>query len=517
MREDTFETNQAPASPSHNWSFLANYLNEPFLRLMKWVLFFGLFTYFGCDDVLPSDTTIIDTNALAFFTVSTTDVTRTPILTTVELTGEINAGNCQCLEEVGFFYSLDRNALFQESLSFQDLMAASNVTQVEVPEQNIELSNGKQFFSYTVELPIVDTTYFFRSYGIFHDNSESQNLERTHLSQETTPIQVTLKNGWYKETFIGDLWARKGAFVVDNPTGGKIVGLGCSFPSFCRRNIEAQPFLKLEFNRDSVEITAQPDCPYDFDDVIYNRQDPVAFRLNELVYFGTGLIDNTGTNDFYAYNPADCFQDPITIDFPEGFTARTGAVGFSMGDYGYVGLGKKFEDKFEENIYIDEPLGDFWCYNPEINEWCPMTLEGDLNFANRNNAIIIRTYDGSIIFGGGQGAFGAAIPDFWKFTPDPINCTAIIEAVPGPPSLGIDGDGISFTINNIPYVGLGNLHQEFFKLQDGNWTAVAPFPGTSISSGVGFSKGNRGYLFTGIKNDNTLTNLSRDLWIYVPE
>lgn len=527
MQENAFETNPVSATTPSIWSSSNTYLNQSLSLFLKSLLFFCMLIYFSCDnidglDVAPSDATEID-STLTFFTVSTTSVTRKPILHTVELTGEIDEGDCLCLEEVGFFYSFEAETLFNQDLSYQDLINdTSNITRIEIPQQNIirVSSNPKGEFSYTFDLPIVDTTYFFRSYAIFHD-SKTQRLERTHLSQEINPIQVTLKNGWYKETFEGDLWARRGAFAVDNPDieGGIILGLGCQFPSFCATDIKDHPFLKLDFkNNDKINIEEQFECPYDDRNNIYNRQNPVAFTLDDLIYFGTGEIDGAGSKDFFTYNPKRCFEDyedTNHLELPDTFSARTGAIGFAINQFGYIGLGRTYS----LNPKVDIPLGDFWRFDPSTQEWCSLeiTTLGDVPYKYRYNAITVVTNDEYIIFGGGVGKLSSSFKDFWKFTPDPNNCTAIIEPVSAPPIIGRGGDGISFTINNIPYAGLGNLNTSLYKLQEGTWSEVAPLPDLPISAGIGFSSGNRGYLFGGSKNDGTLTNLSNDLWIYVPE
>lgn len=531
MQENAFETNPVSVTTTSTWSSANIYLHQLLGLFLKWLLFSCLFLYFSCDnidslDIAPSDATEIDTT-LIFFTVSTTNAIRKEILHTVELTGEIDEGDCLCLQEVGFFYSFEAEALFNQDLTYQDLLDnTSNVTRIEVPQQNITRisDNPKGKFSYTFDLPTVDTTYFFRSYAIFHD-SKTQRLERTHLSEETTPIQVTLKNGWYKKSFERDLWARQGAISVVDPDDHDaiIVGLGCAFPSHCGTNIEEHPFLKLEFkDNDEVDITEQKNCPRDRSDIsgrtdtVYNRRYPIAFTIGDLVYFGTGLLNGSGTKDFFAYNPKRCEENSekaTQLELPAAFRARIEAIGFSINDFGYIGLGKEGK----------EPLDDFWRFNPIDNEWCPIEISilGDTPFYKRSRAITVITNDNHIIFGGGLGAFSSPVSDFWKFTPDPINCTATIEPISKPPSLGIDADGISFTINDIPYAGLGNLNNQLYKFQNENknepWKEVAPFPGTSISGGIGFSSKDRGYLFTGTKNDGTLTNLSNDLWVYVPE
>ena len=56
-----------------------------------------------------------------------------------------------------------------------------------------------------------------------------------------------------------------------------------------------------------------------------------------------------------------------------GGAARSGAVGFSIGNKGYMGTGVSGNTKFN----------DFWEYDPETNVW---TQKANVTFTGRNNA-----------------------------------------------------------------------------------------------------------------------------------
>ena len=103
---------------------------------------------------------------------------------------------------------------------------------------------------------------------------------------------------------------------------------------------------------------------------------------------------------------------------------------------------------------------------------------------------------------------------------------------PGPPQ----GFGVSFTANNLAYVGLGinpltpnQRLTAFYKYTpqaintanptgydsaSGFWTSVAPFPGAARSNAVAFTVQNIGYVGTGVANDG-FTPLA-DFWSYNP-
>src|SRR2546423_8607295 len=54
-------------------------------------------------------------------------------------------------------------------------------------------------------------------------------------------------------------------------------------------------------------------------------------------------------------------QDTWTQKADFGGTARSGAVGFSIGSKGYIGTGENYIDPYGKN--------DFWEYDPVVNTW----------------------------------------------------------------------------------------------------------------------------------------------------
>ena len=493
----------------------------------------------NCDnlDIEPTEEAEINSDALSFFEVSTTSANQKIFLNTVQIKGEINRGECaNCLERVGFFYSNEKNDLFGENITFQTLTQESSkpsatriVTRVEVALDSIRIINSSTLdYSHTLVLGAVDRTYYFRSFAVFSDDSDTKQLKRSHLSQESTPIEITLKDGWYREYHDGNLWAREDAFVVKDINNEILIGLGCAFPSFCDNVISPQPFLKFQVDNDEVLIKDQPvQCPQDPNNFIYNRSGSVAFGIAEQIYFGTGFINNATQKDIYTYNPNNCEAGVKILELPPSFNARKDAIGFSIDDYGYIGLGLEFD---LVSTFVIESLSDFWRFDPSApleEQWCELVILDGIKYTSRSRAIMIETNDGSIIFGGGIDNSDKRLTDFWKLTPDPINCTATVVPLETVPIdlVGAFGDGISFTIGDISYAGLGAKNTNFYKFENEKWSPVASFPGSPILKGVGFSVGNRGYVFTGSFETSLPTDpptelppiLSTDLWIYVPE
>ena len=89
------------------------------------------------------------------------------------------------------------------------------------------------------------------------------------------------------------------------------------------------------------------------------RAEAVSFVVNDKFYVGTGMVSGGVENDLWMYNPAtDSWSQKA--DLP-GYS-RYGAVGIAIGDYGYVGLGYTTEGG-------GGVLNDWWRYDPSGNSW----------------------------------------------------------------------------------------------------------------------------------------------------
>src|SRR5436190_787996 len=82
------------------------------------------------------------------------------------------------------------------------------------------------------------------------------------------------------------------------------------------------------------------------------RSGAVGFSIGNKGYIGTG-----GDKDFWEYDPASNTWMQ-KADF--GGTARGGAVGFSIDGKGYIGTG---------SIGVNSYKKDFWEYDPVTNVW----------------------------------------------------------------------------------------------------------------------------------------------------
>ena len=112
---------------------------------------------------------------------------------------------------------------------------------------------------------------------------------------------------------------------------------------------------------------------------------------------GTGLkFDRTGSlNDFWEYDPT---TDKWTkkADFPGG--ARYDAVGFSIGNKGYIGTGWGYKD--------------FWEYDPVADSW---KRKDDFPGGGRSKMAYFSTGTKGYVAGGQTMSGDTA--DFWEFDP----------------------------------------------------------------------------------------------------
>ena len=136
------------------------------------------------------------------------------------------------------------------------------------------------------------------------------------------------------------------------------------------------------------------------------RQYGAAFVVGNNGYITSGY--NTKTNQALQ----DCWQyDPATnswkkmADLPDlngpGTGARYDAVGFAVGNYGYIGTG-----------YNGNYLNDFWKLDPAANQWSPVPnspvnkKSGAVAFVYLNKAYICTGINNGILQN-----------DFWQYDP----------------------------------------------------------------------------------------------------
>lgn len=176
------------------------------------------------------------------------------------------------------------------------------------------------------------------------------------------------------------------------------------------------------------------------------------------------------------------------------------AVGFSIGNKGYLGLGW---NPYQTNA--------FWQYNPLTDLWLqksnfPGVFMGHSVGLTINNKGYIGT--------GLSGSPSTFHNEFWEYnsTNDTWTQKANFGGTPRSEATG-------FTLNGKGYIGTGwsqttGLNNDFWEYDQLNdsWSIKANFPGTPRSGAVSFSINGKGYL--GLGSD--ATGFKKDLWEYNP-
>ena len=226
------------------------------------------------------------------------------------------------------------------------------------------------------------------------------------------------------------------------------------------------------------------------------RSEAVGFSIGNKGYVGTGHdVAAVKYNDFWEYDPA---LNTWTQKANFGGIPRFDAVGFSIGNKGYIGTG------YIATAY----LKDFWEYDPLANQWLRKADCGD---TARGFAFGFSIGNKGYIGSGGDTLFHTRL-DFLEYDP------ALDQWVRKANIVKRNG-GVGFSIGNKGYMGTGFdgsvYHNDFWQYDPddtsngfdihnnpmGKWTAKANFPGGSRYAAIGFSIGDKGYIGTG-KDDN---------------
>jgi len=220
------------------------------------------------------------------------------------------------------------------------------------------------------------------------------------------------------------------------------------------------------------------------------REFAVGFSIGNYGYIGTGYNSSSYLSDFLQYDP---FTNSWTGKANAGTTARRLAVGFSIGNKGYIGTGEN----------QNGALKDFWEYDPSTDTW---TQKADFGGTARASAIGFGIGNKGYICTGINGI--TRFNDLWEY--DPPNNTWMQKAnLPGSDRSG----AVGFNIGSKGYICTGtndaaalNDLWEYDPSSD-TWFQKANFPGAGRSYAIGFAIDGYGYVgATG----------TSDFWMYDP-
>lgn len=234
------------------------------------------------------------------------------------------------------------------------------------------------------------------------------------------------------------------------------------------------------------------------------RGGAVGFSIGDKGYIGTGSNSQTWYKDFWEYDPD---IDAWTQKADVGPNARRWAVGFSIGNKGYIGTG-------QGDGHVAK---DFWEYDPVTNVWKPKSNFGG---TARRLAVGFSIGDkGYIATGINDQCCIILTNDLWEYDPSSDSWTKKAD-FPGTKRL----DAIGLSIGNKGYVGLGidceycggtDDFWEYVPATD-SWLQRADFPGGARADAMAFSIGDKGYVGTGSYQDYDSSIIYGDFWEFDP-
>ena len=228
----------------------------------------------------------------------------------------------------------------------------------------------------------------------------------------------------------------------------------------------------------------------------------VSFSIGNKGYLGTGFTFNSSrfTSEFWEYDPAkDTWTQKVSLP---GTAARAWAVGFSIGNKGYIGTGAI--DGSVNNSYYN----DFWEWDQATNTW---TKKADFGGDPRGGAVGFSIGNKGYI-GTGSDGNTTLFNDFWEWD-QATNIWTRKADFAGTPRSG----AVGFSIGNKGYIGTGRdlsiTNKDFWEWdqQTNTWKSSAEFFGGPRAAAVGVTIGNKGYIGTG-----TLNYPGSDFWEYNP-
>jgi N-acetylneuraminic acid mutarotase len=217
------------------------------------------------------------------------------------------------------------------------------------------------------------------------------------------------------------------------------------------------------------------------------RDQAVGFSIDGKGYIGTGISDTYSfLKDFWEYDAAANSWDQ-KADF--GGTARYAAVGFSIGSRGFIGTGF-------DGVAFPNVTKDFWEYIPATDTWIQINplpaakRSGAVGFSIGNKGYVGTGYDNMTNY----------LKDFWEYDPvaiawmqkaDFAGTARFYDVGFSIGSKGYIGTG---------YDGNGSK-KDFWEYDTtlNQWFQKSDLAGVERNSGVGFSIGNKGYVGTGVQ------------------
>ena len=146
----------------------------------------------------------------------------------------------------------------------------------------------------------------------------------------------------------------------------------------------------------------------------------VSFTVNNRAYVGTGLNPQSPSQkltSLFQYTPAAIPATPKGFDSAYGYwtqmqdfpgQARSNAVGFNIGNIGYIGSGLASDGK--------TALADFYAYNPTTNSWAAIdSMHTEAASFPRYDAVAFGFDTTAYVLTGTDGKY--YFGDVWRYSP----------------------------------------------------------------------------------------------------
>jgi len=233
-----------------------------------------------------------------------------------------------------------------------------------------------------------------------------------------------------------------------------------------------------------------------------SRRNAVGFSIENLGYIGLGYNDSTSSllSDFWSFNPN---TNAWTQEANYGGTARYGSSSFVIGNYAFVGLGI---DNYTTNNYRN----DFWKYNADSNSWIQVSnFTGTARSFASAFAIGLNGYVGT---GSNSTTY---YQDFYQY-----NSTTDTWTQKANYSGGIRKSAVGYAIGTYGYIGSGenstSILSTFYRYDTtaNTWAIIASTP-EQFYSGTCFVIGGKAYVGTGSINMTTFVAIPT-WWVYDP-
>jgi TonB family protein len=193
------------------------------------------------------------------------------------------------------------------------------------------------------------------------------------------------------------------------------------------------------------------------------------------------------------------FNEEHTFQLKAPFkgNARSRAISFTLGNYGFYGTGNWANGESEQS--------DMWKYDFAQDEWVdiasfPKGMQAGVGFN-------IGSYGYAGVGWGGGNAF----TDFFEYRPE-TNSWMRMASYPGTPT----NDAVGFSINNYGYVGMGaqpygNVLSDFYQFDQVNntWKVIQGFPGAPRRNAFGLGIGEAGFIGGGSDGKKPLVDCYR--------